>query len=51
MIDEIDDPNSKTLYENQFEKQFLVETTEFYNHESLRLLSNNSAANYISLLS
>lgn len=52
MMDEIDDPNpnNKKLYENEFEKQFLEDTTEFYKQISLQLLSNNSAANYISLL-
>lgn len=47
MMDEIDNPTKKELYENQFETQFLAETREFYNKESLQLLTNNSAPDYI----
>jgi hypothetical protein len=35
MMDEIDEPENKTLYDTQFEAPFLMNTKDFYNKESL----------------
>lgn len=47
LIDQIDDPNAKGLYESKFEGPFLVDTKKFYVKLSLQLLSENSAPDYI----
>lgn len=47
LIDQIDDQATKNLYDVKFETPFLKDTVEFYNNESLRLLTENSAPDYI----
>lgn len=47
LIDQIDDPNAKGLYESKFEGPFLVDTKKFYVKLSLQLLTENSAPDYI----
>ena len=48
LIDQIDDQvGQKKLYETKFEAPFLKDTKSFYNKESLQLLTENSAPDYI----